>query len=150
MVQNSDAWQSAAMKCFFRYSGNFEYISESKILKFNYLLWFISSLITYVVCTNLIRDWRDLQFKVDSKWQIFEKLSMAIFYISSEFLPEICWNYQLRAILLCILYFDVLTWGLNSGFTSNRATLYLLNYNDNRDRFHDNKISMNAYEVAVV
>ena len=38
------------------------------------------------------------------------------------------------------------TWGdLNPGFTSNKTTFYLLAYNDDRDRFHVIKISMNAY-----
>ena len=42
----------------------------------------------YVVCVTFIHKWRDLQFKVDSERQIFEKLFMAI--LLSEFLPEIC------------------------------------------------------------
>ena len=46
---------------------------------------------SYVVCVNFIHDWRDLQFKVDSDRQIFEKLLMAIF-LHLEFLPEICWE----------------------------------------------------------
>ena len=41
---------------------------------------------TYVVWVSFIYEWRDLQFKVDFKWQIFEKLFMA------EFLPQICWE----------------------------------------------------------
>ena len=39
---------------------------------------------TYVVCVNFIHKWRDLQFKVDSKRQNFEKLSMAIFIYSQK------------------------------------------------------------------
>ena len=31
-----------------------------------------------VVCINFIQEWRDLQIKVDSERQIFEKLFMAI------------------------------------------------------------------------
>ena len=34
----------------------------------------------YIVCVNLIHKWRDLQFKVNSERQIFEKLFMAILF----------------------------------------------------------------------
>ena len=37
-----------------------------------------------------LHEWQDLQFKVDSERQIFEKLFMAILFLLSEFLPEIC------------------------------------------------------------
>ena len=40
---------------------------------------------TYVVCFNFIREWRDLQFKVDSERPIFEKLFMAILLLSQSF-----------------------------------------------------------------
>ena len=39
---------------------------------------------------DFIHKWRDIQFKVDSERQIFEKLFMAIFYLLAEFLEEIC------------------------------------------------------------
>ena len=55
---------------------------------------------TYVVCINFMHEWRDLEFKVDSERQIFEKHFIAIFIFS----------------------FWYLTWGLNSGFTSNEPT----------------------------
>ena len=45
---------------------------------------------TYAVCVNFIHKWRDLQFKVDSKQQIFLKTLLAILFLLSEFLPEIC------------------------------------------------------------
>ena len=48
---------------------------------------------TYVVCVNLIHKWRDLQFKVNSEWQIFWESFHGNFYLlSEEFLPEICWE----------------------------------------------------------
>ena len=47
------------------------------------------ALATLVVCANFIRDWRDLQFNVDSERQIFEKLFLGYFNLLSEFLPEI-------------------------------------------------------------
>ena len=40
---------------------------------------------TYVVCVNFLHTWRDLQFKVDSEWQIFEKLFMAILFTLRAF-----------------------------------------------------------------
>ena len=42
---------------------------------------------TCVVCGNFIHKWRDLQFKVDSEWQIFWGTSWLIL---TEFLSEIC------------------------------------------------------------
>ena len=45
----------------------------------------IASHTTHAVCVNFIYEQWDLQFKVDSKRQIFEKHYMAIL-----FLPEIC------------------------------------------------------------
>ena len=38
----------------------------------------LASRLTYVMCFNFIRKWRDLQPKINSEWQIFEKLFMAI------------------------------------------------------------------------
>ena len=35
---------------------------------------------TYVVYVNFIQKWRDLQFKVDSERQIFEKLFMTVLF----------------------------------------------------------------------
>ena len=44
---------------------------------------------TYVVCVNFIRDWREVQFSVNSERQILDKLFHGIFILLSEFLPEI-------------------------------------------------------------
>ena len=50
----------------------------------------LASHITHVVCVNFIRDWRDLQFNVDSERKtFFEKLFHGNFIILLEFLPEI-------------------------------------------------------------
>ena len=40
----------------------------------------LASHTTYVVCVSFIHKWWDLQFKVDSKRQIFKKLFMAILF----------------------------------------------------------------------
>ena len=52
----------------------------------------LASHTTHIVCDNFTCEWWDLQFKVDSDRQIFEKLFMAILFKHSEFLPEICWG----------------------------------------------------------
>ena len=40
---------------------------------------------THVVCVNFMREWRDLQFNVDSERQIFEKLFHGNFIYSQSF-----------------------------------------------------------------
>ena len=40
---------------------------------------------TYVVCANFIHEWRDLQFKVHSERQIFEKPFHGNFIYSQSF-----------------------------------------------------------------
>ena len=60
---------------------------------------------TYVVCVNFIHKWRDLQFKVDSKRQIWETFSWQ-FYLLSEFLPEICWE-EIAEEILFVFRLDV-------------------------------------------
>ena len=40
---------------------------------------------TYVVCVNFVHEWRDLQFKVDSERQIFDKVFIAIYIYSQSF-----------------------------------------------------------------
>ena len=46
---------------------SFEHIHTCKVID-------LVSHTTYVMCVNFIHKWRDLQFKVDSERQIFEKL----------------------------------------------------------------------------
>ena len=62
----------------------------------------VASHTTHVVYVHFIREWQDLEFKVDSERQIFE-----------------CRH---RNIFSC------LTWGFNSGLTYNKPTHYLLDY----------------------
>ena len=71
----------------------------------------------YFVCVNFIHKWRNLEFKVDSEQQIFEKLFMVILFI-----------YRRRNIF--IFSSSCLTVGLNLGLTSNKPTHYLLDYGD--------------------
>ena len=45
----------------------------------------LASHTTHVVCVNFIREWRDIQFNVDSERQIFEKLFHGNFIYSQSF-----------------------------------------------------------------
>ena len=61
---------------------------------------------TCVVCVNFIHKRRDLQFKVDSKWQIFWETFQGNFYLLSKFLSEICWE-EIAEETLSVFCFDV-------------------------------------------
>ena len=63
--------------------------------------------ITYVVCVNFMRKWRDLQFKVDSRTTDFLRNFLWQFYLRSEFLPEICWEEITEEEILFLFCFDV-------------------------------------------
>ena len=62
---------------------------------------------TYIVCVNFIHKWRDLQFKINSDWQIFWETFSSQFYLLSVFLPEICWE-DIAEQILFVFCFDVL------------------------------------------
>ena len=72
----------------------------------------LASHTTCIVCVNCIREWRDLQFNINSDYRFFsfKKLFHVKFYLLSKFLPEIC------------ISFWCLTWVTNQGFTSNKPT----------------------------
>ena len=46
---------------------------------------------TFVLCVHFIHKWRDLQFKVDSERQIFEKLSPKIYFAHIAFFFFFWW-----------------------------------------------------------
>ena len=52
-----------------------------------------------------MQEWQDLQFKVDSELQIFEKLFMAILF-ALRVLPEISWE-EVAKEILSYFRFDV-------------------------------------------
>ena len=54
-----------------------------------------------------IREWRDLQFKVDSERQIFGKLFIAILFILIVFVRNLLKGNRLRNIFVFIFRFDV-------------------------------------------
>ena len=70
----------------------------------------LASHTTHAVCVNFIREWRNLQFNVDSVRQIFSWQ----FYLLSEFLTEICWEEVAEKIFFHISFsWSCMTWGLN-------------------------------------
>ena len=83
---------------------------------------------TYVVCVNFIHEWWDLQFKVDSERQIFEKLFMAILFTLRVFARNLLRGSR-RRNTFCILFW-CLAWGSNPGFSSNKPTHHLLDHGD--------------------
>ena len=60
--------------------------------------------ITYVVCVNFIHKWRNLQFQVDSEWQIFWETFHGNFNLLSKILPEICWEEIAEEILFAFCF----------------------------------------------
>ena len=80
----------------------------------------------YVVCVNFICEWRDLQFKIDSEWQV--SLWETFHGIS----------------------FRSLAWNSKPDFSSNKSTHYLLHYSDFENSefiysFHDNFIYTQSF-----
>ena len=67
---------------------------------------------TYVVCVNFTHKWRDLQFKVDSERQFFEKLFMT-YFIYSQSLPEICWGNKTTYFARAKSFVPIEQWNTN-------------------------------------
>ena len=85
---------------------------------------------TYVVYVNFIHKWRDLQFKVDAERQIFWETFHDNFIYSQNFWPEICWEERNRRRNTFIISFWCLAWDSNPGFSYNKPTHYLLDYEE--------------------
>ena len=66
------------------------------------------------VCVNFINKWRDLQFKVDSEGQIFEKLFMAVWITLRVFVRNLLRGSRQRSNFTTLFW--CLTWGSNPGF----------------------------------
>ena len=77
------------------------------------------------MCVIFIHERQDLQFKVGSELQIFEKLFMAILFSFRVFTRNL-----LSGCHQEIFLFWYLTWSLNRGFKSNKPTHYLIDYGD--------------------
>ena len=81
------------------------------------------------MCVSFVYELQDLQFRVDSQKQSFEKHFMAIFLftlrvLASNLLREIGQRNIFIFTILC------LTRGLNSDLTFYKTTHYLLDYGD--------------------
>ena len=74
-----------------------------------------------------IHKWLDLQSTLNDRF--FERRFMAILFVLSEFLPEICWKEITEKNTFCILFW-CLAWVSNNGFSSNKPTHYLLDHGD--------------------
>ena len=80
---------------------------------------------TYVVCVNFIQEWRDLQFKVDSKRQIFWETFLRQFLFTLRVFARNLLKGNHRKNTFRILFW-CLALGSNSGFLPNKPTHYLL------------------------
>ena len=79
----------------------------------------------HVVCINFTHKWRDLQFHIDSKRQIFwESFSLQV-YLRSEFLPEI-YGEKISEEIFFYISFWCLTWDTKPHFTCTKPAHYLL------------------------
>ena len=84
---------------------------------------------TYVGCVNFIHKWRNLQFKVDSEWQIFdfwETFSWQFYLLSRVFARNLLRGNRRRNTFRILFW--CLAWGSNSGFTFNNPTQYILDF----------------------
>ena len=70
--------------------GSFEHIYLLHYLLQLYIQHYdLSALISFVLDVSIsTHDRWNIEFNVESKWQIFEKLFTAMFYLLSDFLPE--------------------------------------------------------------
>ena len=87
----------------------------------------LASHITHVVCVNFIREWRDLQFNVDSEQQIFEKLFHGRFVYSQSFCHK---SAERKSPKKYFSYFIFDDWpGIQTqAFASNEPTHYILDH----------------------
>ena len=84
---------------------------------------------TIVVCVNLIREWRDLQFNVASERQIFGKFYHGrLVYLRSEFLPEICWEKKSPKKYFSYFIFDDWPRIRTQAFATTATTIFYLYY----------------------
>ena len=89
------------------------------------------------------REWRDLQFNVDSERQIFEKPFYGNFILTLRvFARNLLRGNRRRNIFCFISRFEA-----NSGFKSNTPTHYLLDYDNFRTMPIEN---LNFYQIRTV
>ena len=84
---------------------------------------------THVVCVKFIREWWDLQFNVDSKRQIFEKLFHGRFIYSQSFCQKSAERKSAKKYY-SYLIFDNWPGIRTRAFASNKPTHYILDQGD--------------------
>ena len=99
----------------------------------------LASYTTHVACVNFIREWRDLQFNVDSERQIFEKLFLGRFIYSQSFCQK---SDEKKSSKKYFSYFIFDDWpGTQTHtFASNKPTHNILDHGD----------FIRAYEVCTI
>ena len=87
----------------------------------------LASHTTHVVWVNFIREWLDLQFNVDSQWQIFVNIFHGRFIYSQSFCQKFA---ERKSPSKYISYFNFDDWpGIRThAFVSNKPTYYLLDH----------------------
>ena len=89
----------------------------------------LASHTTHVECVNFIHERWDLQFNVDSEWQIFEKLFHGRFIYSQSFCLKCAERKSPRKYFLYFI-FDVSSGIRTQAFASNKPTYYILDHGD--------------------
>ena len=89
-----------------------------------------------IMCVNFIHKWWNLQFKVDSERQIFWETFRGNFLFTLRVFARNLLRGNRRRNTFYILFW-CLALGSNHGFTSNKPTLFLLDYGEfNLNTFH--------------
>ena len=84
---------------------------------------------THIMCVNFIREWRDLQFNVDSERQIFEKLFHGRFIYSQSFCQKSAERKSPKKYFSYLIFDD---WpGIRTqAFASNKPTHNIIDHGD--------------------
>ena len=89
----------------------------------------LASHTTHVVYVNFIRERRDLQFNVDSKRQIFEKLFHGSYIYTQRFCQKSAESKSPKKYFLYYIFDDWV--GIRTqAFASNKPTHYMLDHGD--------------------
>ena len=89
---------------------------------------------TYAVCVNFIHKWRDLQFKVDSEWQIFWETFHGNFIYSQSFCQK---SAERKSPKKYFLYFVLM-----SGLGQNKVIFFnMFVYNKHYDMLKETRLT---------
>ena len=83
---------------------------------------------TYVVCINFIHKWRDLQIKVNFERQIFWASFHGNIYLLLRVFARNLLREEIAEEMLFVFCFWYLAWVSNPSLTSNKPTVYILDY----------------------